>query len=132
MAADAGPKFNSSVVEKRLIPDTLWMVWLGHGDGVAQALARSWFDEVAHRCAYEKASFAWIASKLPSDHPTLPPLRKLFTNAVYIYGPDQRCQCSATTVPAEAPPTCAASEGSNATGSKRKHRSRGRLRRRNQ
>lgn len=87
----ADPSFNASSFEKRLIPDTLWMAWPATNDGIAQRLAKSWFHEVARRSSFEKASFAWVASKLP--------LRRLFVNAVYIYEAHQRCNCSATSLP---------------------------------
>lgn len=78
---DAG--FNASSYEKRQIPDTLFLAWPPTLDGVPQRLSRLWFHEIARRSAYEKASYAWAASKVPE-------LRKLFTNAVYVYSPEQR------------------------------------------
>ena len=137
MRADVSPRFNSSNVEKRLIPDTLWMAWPAVNDGVAQELAKDWFDEVAQRCAYEKVSFAWKASKFPQ-------LRKMLVNAVYIYEPSQRCQCSATTIPSSSPllPQVGAAETlcrpqfpnassrAGGSGTARRKRARGRSRKR--
>lgn len=137
--------FNSSSLDKRLIPDTMFMAWprevrhsLGqstrggssseaaNGDGdfnaMQQMLSRGWFHEVARRSAYEKASFAWVASKLPT------PLRKLFVSSLYIYEPEQRCCSKFPNGTAE--PCRPKSPGDGATGKKKAKKKRGMMKRR--
>jgi hypothetical protein len=85
-------------------------------------LSRGWFHEVARRSAYEKASFAWVASKLPN------PLRKLFVSSLYIYEPEQRCCSKFPNGTAE--PCRPKSPGDGATGKKKAKKKRGMMKRR--
>lgn len=135
--------FNSSSLEKRLIPDTMFMAWprtsvRGSSDSkggtsssassdevfdTQQVLSRGWFHEVARRSAFEKASFAWVASKLST------PLRKLFVSSLYIYEPEQRCCAKFPNGTAQPCRPKSPNESSSSKTSRRRSKKRGMMKR---
>ena len=88
-----------------------------------QVLSRGWFHEVARRSAFEKASFAWVASKLST------PLRKLFVSSLYIYEPEQRCCAKFPNGTAQPCRPKSPNESSSSKTSRRRSKKRGMMKR---
>ena len=64
------------------VTDTLWMIW-PLPDKAAERMSRLWTHEVARHSSHEKASYAWVVSRVPDFRPRL-------TDAFYIYSSSQR------------------------------------------
>ena len=105
--------FNASSPRIPRITDTLWMIW-PKADSTVEKVSELWLHEVARFSSFEKTSYPWVVSQVPTFMPRL-------TDAIYIYSPDQKCGLDGTVKKK------AKSEGQDGH---RKRRLKGRLRRR--
>ena len=118
----AASGYNASSAGQGTICDTVFMLW-PVADGPAIRLSQLWFAEVAMHSAFEKASFAWVASKLST------PLRKLFVSSLYIYEPEQRCCAKFPNGTAQPCRPKSPNENSSSKTSRRRSKKRGMLKR---
>ena len=80
--------FNASSPRIPRIADTLWMIW-PKADAAVEKVSELWLHEVARFSSFEKTSYPWVVSQVPTFVPRL-------TDAIYVYSPEQKCGLDGT------------------------------------